>query len=102
MKKLFISQPMRGKTDEQILKEREIAIQKAKEQLGEDVEVIDSFFQDREEPDDVKRSGVYWLGKSLELLSTADVAYFAPGWEEARGCIIEYQCAREYDIMMIK
>lgn len=102
MKKLFISQPMRGKTDEEILKEREIAIQKAKEQLGEEVEVVDSFFQDREEPADVKRSGVYWLGKSLELLSTADVAYFAQGWEEARGCIIENQCAREYDIMMIE
>lgn len=102
MKKLFISQPMRGKTDEEILKERELAIQKAKEQLGEDVEVIDSFFQDREKPADVKRSGVYWLGKSLELLATADIAYFAPGWEEARGCIIENQCAREYDIMMIE
>lgn len=102
MKKLFISQPMRGKTDEEILKERQLAIQKAKEQLGEDVEVIDSFFQDREEPEDVKISGVYWLGKSLELLATADVAYFAPGWEKARGCIIENQCAREYDIMMIE
>lgn len=102
MKKLFISQPMRNKTDEQILKERELAIQKAKEILSEDVEVIDSFFQDREEPADVKRSGVYWLGKSLELLATADVAYFALGWEKARCCIIENQCAREYDIMMIE
>ena len=102
MKKLFISQPMRNKTDEEILKERELAIQKAKEQLGEDVEVIDSFFRDREKPADVKRSGVYWLGKSLELLSTADIAYFAHGWQEARGCIIENQCAREYDIMMIE
>ena len=30
MKKLFISQPMRGKTDEQILLERAKAIQKLK------------------------------------------------------------------------
>ena len=98
MKKLFISQPMRGKTDEQILKEREIAIQKAKEQLGEDVEVIDSFFQDA--PVDAKP--LWFLGESIKLLAEADVAYFAPGWEEARGCIIENQCAREYDIMMIE
>lgn len=102
MKKLFISQPMRNKTNEEILKERELAIQKAKEQLGEDVEVIDSFFQDREEPANVKRSGVYWLGRSLELLSTADVAYFAPGWEEARGCIIEHEVAKEYSIDRIE
>ena len=45
MKKLFISQPMRGKTDAEILAEREKAIASAERQLGEKVEVIDSFFQ---------------------------------------------------------
>ena len=45
MKKLFISQPMRGKTDEEILAEREKAIKSAEEMIGEPVEVIDSFFQ---------------------------------------------------------
>ena len=45
MKKLFISQPMKNKTDEEILAVREQAIKSAKELLGEEVEVIDSFFQ---------------------------------------------------------
>ena len=45
MKKLFISQPMKGKTDEEILAERSDAIQAAKDAVGEDVELIDSFFQ---------------------------------------------------------
>lgn len=45
MKKLFISQPMRGKTDEEILAVREKAIKSAEKQVGEPVEVIDSFFQ---------------------------------------------------------
>ena len=46
MKKLFISQPMKGKTDEEILKEREKAIASAKRNFVEDeeIEVIDSFF----------------------------------------------------------
>lgn len=44
MKKLFISQPMKGKTDDEILAEREKAIKSAERQLGEPVEVIDSFF----------------------------------------------------------
>ena len=44
MKKLFISQPMRGKTDAEILAEREKAVISAERQLGEKVEVIDSFF----------------------------------------------------------
>ena len=37
--RLFISQPMRGKTDEQILDERNYAISRAKKILGDDVEV---------------------------------------------------------------
>lgn len=102
MKKLFISQPMRGKSDDEILAVREQAIMSAENLLGEPVEVIESFFQDRKEPDDVKRSGVYWLGKSLELLSTADVVYFAKDWEEARGCKIENTCAIEYGITVIE
>lgn len=97
MKKLFISQPMNGKTDEEILKVREKAIKSAEEKLGEKVEVIDSFFQNA--PHDAKP--LWFLGKSLELLSNADVVYFAKGWEEARGCKIENMCAIEYGIDLI-
>lgn len=43
--KAFISQPMRDKTDEQILAERTRAIKAIKKQYGEDVVVLDSFFQ---------------------------------------------------------
>lgn len=98
MKKLFISQPMRGKTDEEILAVREKAIASAERHLGEKVEVIDSFFQNA--PAEAKP--LWFLGKSLELLSTADVAYFAPGWEDARGCRIENTCAIEYGITVIE
>lgn len=97
MKKLFISQPMRGKTDEEILAVREKAIASAERNLGEKVEVIDSFFQNA--PAEAKP--LWFLGKSLELLSTADVAYFAKGWEDARGCRIENTCAIEYGIDVI-
>lgn len=98
MKKLFISQPMKDKSDEEILAEREKAIKSAEELLGESVEVIDSFFQSA--PADARP--LWFLGKSLELLSTADVVYFAKGWEEARGCKIENTCAIEYGITVIE
>ena len=98
MKKLFILQPMRGKTDEEILAERKKAIESAERNLGEPVEVIDSFFQNA--PADARP--LWFLGKSLELLSTADIAYFAKGWEDARGCRIENQCAVEYGIEVIE
>ena len=98
MKKLFISQPMKGKTDEEILAERRKAIRSAERQLGEPIEVIDSFFQSA--PADAKP--LWFLGKSLELLAGADIAYFAKGWQEARGCKIENMCAIEYGIAVIE
>ncbi len=98
MKKLFISQPMRGKSDEEILAERQKAIETAEKVIGEPVEVIDSFFE--KAPVDAKP--LWFLGKSLELLADADVAYFASGWEDARGCKIEHTCAVEYDINRIE
>ena len=98
MKKLFISQPMRDKTNEEIIAERERAIESAKKHLGEDAEVIDSFFKDA--PHDAKP--LWYLAKSLELLSTADIAYFCKDWDKYRGCKIENTCAIEYGIDVIE
>jgi len=98
MKKLFISQPMKDKTNDEILAERSNAIQAAKDSLKDEIEVIDSFFQGA--PADAKP--LWYLGESLKLLATADVAYFAPGWGEARGCKIENTCAKEYGIPTIE
>ena len=73
-------------------------MKKAEKQVGEPVEVIDSFFQSAP----VGAKPLWFLGKSLELLSSADIAYFAKGWEEARGCKIENTCAVEYGITVIE
>lgn len=96
MKKLFISQPMKGKTKEEILAVRKRAIENAKVVMDDDVEVIESYFEDYN-PDD-GCVPLKYLSKSLELLADADIVYFAKGWESARGCRIEYQCATDYGI----
>ena len=96
--KLFISQPMKDKTNEEIKAERELIIAKAKERYGDNIEVIDSFFEDA--PHDARP--LWFLGKSLELLSTADVAYFAKDWDKYRGCKIENTCAIEYGIVVVE
>ena len=98
MKKLFISQPMKGKTNSEILAERKEAERLAKNALHEDVEIIDSFFKDA--PADA--NPLWFLGEALKLLSEADAAYFAEGWETARGCKIEHTCAQEYGIHIIE
>lgn len=97
MKRLFISQPMRGKTDEQVLAEREKAVQSAKEYLGEEVEEIDTFYTDF--PESTKP--LEYIARSIKDLATADIAYFAPGWNDFRGCKIEHMCAVEYGIQVI-
>ena len=97
MKKLFISQPMRGKTDEETLAERADAVQAARDALGEEVEVIDSFFGTSD-----MSHALEYLGESLKLLAKADIAYFAPGWRDARGCKIEHACADAYGIHHIE
>ena len=94
--KLFISQPMRDKTNKQIELERIRAINTAKSKLninGDDkIEVIQSFFKDA--PHDAKP--LWFLGKSFELLQTADVVFFVKGWNEYRGCKMENKAAHEY------
>lgn len=104
MKKLFISQLMRGKADEEILKERMALIAEAAELAGEQVlENIDSFFTDApKNKDNVVTEPVWWLGKSLLKLSEADVAIFGDNWQNSRGCIIEHEVCERYGIQILK
>lgn len=101
MIKIFISQPMKGKTDEEILSERNRAIKVIQETISkEDIEIIDSFLK-KEAPTRVNEP-LWHLGGSLMILSTADIAYFVKGWDEARGCKIEHECAVQYGLKTIE
>ena len=97
MVKLFISQPMRGLTDIEIRDARESAIKNAMSILGDDVEVVDSFFAEV----DMGKPLAY-LGESLKLMSGADFVYFAPGWKNARGCLVERMCCALYGISALE
>ena len=97
MKKVFISQPMNGKTNEQIYQERRELTQKLEQ---EGYNIIDSVLADS--PDEACRAPVYYLSQSILLLSKADCVYFMDGWEDARGCNIEYLIAKEYGIPILK
>lgn len=94
--KAFISQPMRGKTDDEIKVERQKMISALKEKCGDDVEILDSFFED------FNGNALAFLAKSIEVLSRADVAIFAAGWESARGCCIEHECAVQYGVKVLE
>lgn len=97
MIKIFISQPMNGKTNEEIEDKRNHIINRLTLQFArenEQIEIIDSFFKDA--PHNSKP--LWYLGESIKLMSEADIAFFCNGWHVARGCLIEHDCALEYDI----
>lgn len=90
--KAFISQPMSGLTDEQILAVRNKAVKTLE---ADGYEVIDSYITDEI---DTKVPGLAYLARSLSLMANANVVYFVKGFEKARGCRIEEACAKEYGI----
>lgn len=96
--KVFISQPMKDKTDEEIKTERNCLIDCVKKEYGDNVEVIDSYFEGA--PHDAKP--LWFLGESIKKLAEADVAVFAKNWEKARGCKIEHTCALEYGVEIVE
>ena len=97
--KVFISQPMADKTDEFIKEERNRMTERVKELYpDEGIEIIDSFFE--KAPHNAKP--LWFLSKSLQLMSDADVVVFAPGWDQYRGCRIENKCAHDYGYAVIE
>lgn len=104
MKKAMLSQPMAGKTDEEIIATRERAI-KALEARG--YEIVNTLFTDEwYSRENVEKRGVVqiplcFLAKSLENMSLCHAVYFCKGWEQARGCKIEHDAAVAYGLEII-
>ena len=94
--KVMISQPMKGKTGDEIKKERERVI-KGLEKLH--IEVVDTYFEDDVPNND--RAGIYLLSKSLLKMCEVDAIIFIGNWRQARGCIIEYEVACRYGVKVL-
>ena len=104
MKKIMISQPMNGLTEEQIINARNKFLEYAKK---ENFEVVNTYFQNEWYSNESMSSrGVIqiplcFLAKSIENMSLCHKAYFAKGWENARGCKIEHEVALQYGMEII-
>lgn len=104
MQKVMLSQPMAGKTEEEIIQTREKAIQVLKNQ---GFEIVNTLFTDEwYSKEAMTERGVVqiplcFLAKSLENMSLCHVAYFCKGWENARGCRIEHEAAKAYGLKII-
>lgn len=102
--KAMLSQPMAGKTEEEIIATRERAIAVLKER---GYEIINTLFADEwYSQEAMKERGVEniplcFLAKSLENMSLCHAAYFCKGWENARGCRLEHAAAKAYGMTII-
>ena len=88
--KIMISQPMKGKTNEQIREERAELVKRLQK---EGIEVVDTVFENAPADEDV---AIYMLSQSIRYIGKVDAVYFMKGWEKARGCKIEHEVAVEY------
>lgn len=104
MKKAMLSQPMGGKTDEEIITTRERAVSTLE---ARGYEIVNTLFTDEwYNHENMEARGVVqiplcFLAKSLESMSLCHAAYFCKGWENARGCRIEHEAAKAYGLEII-
>lgn len=96
MKKLFVSVPMKGRTEDEI--KASIAKMKriAEAYEGEELELIDSYIEDT--PPACSKRAVWYLGKSLEKLATADLFIGIVSDWNWPGCITEASVAKANNI----
>ena len=106
-KNIFISQPMTGKSEEEILATRQKEIDKIHQLFdadGVEINIIASYIDDatrkhfKEHVSDDINWDIFWLSQSLERLAMADMIWLCDGWEYSNGCNIELECATRYGV----
>ena len=109
-KNIFISQPMTGKSEEEILTTRQREIDKIHQLFdadGEQVNIIASYIDDatrkhfQEHMGDAINWDIYWLSQSLQKLAMADMIWLCDGWKHSKGCNIEHECAIQYGLDIV-
>ena len=103
MKKVFISVPMKDRTKENIEKSIEKIKQYAKLVIDDELEFVNTEVQE-EAPYETQKQAVWYLGKSLEILSTCDIIMVPSkyGWYSFNGCEIEKEVSEKYGICVIE
>lgn len=102
MIKVFISQPMKGKSEEEILLTRKLLTRLIQGKLSGWCEIIDSYFEDYPEAKGHKNIALKYLAKSIDKLADADLFLQLKDYDAGsqRGCMIELECAREYGLLI--
>lgn len=99
-KKAMLSQPMGGRTEQEIIATRNRAVAEL-ERRG--YEVVNTYFHGAFESNmNTINKPLYCLGKSILCMAVCDTVYFCHGWQNARGCRIEHDAAVAYGLEVIE
>lgn len=98
MTKIFISVGMRGRQEEDVIRDICRACQNINTRFGMDVEIVDNW--DCQGPDDAGR--LWYLGEAIKKLGDCDVCYFVKNWQKHKGCKAEYEICKLYGIEIIE
>lgn len=94
--KLYISQPMRGREYDDIIRERKQLIADAAVALQtDDIRSLETLHRN------AKTKPLAMLGRSVEQMAEADAIVFARDWRDARGCRCERMIAAEYGLRIL-
>ena len=96
MKKLFVSVPMKGRTEEEIKESINKMHRIAEAYEDEKLELIDSYVA--ESPPASCSQSVWYLSKSIEKLAEADIFIGIRDTASWAGCRIEADVAKAYNI----
>nr|DAR07582.1 MAG TPA: deoxyribosyltransferase [Caudoviricetes sp.] len=98
MKKLFISCPMKNRTKENIQMTFERLHKIAEAVFNESLEVIPTYIEDN--PPSCRTEGLWFLGKSIELLAQADyfIGICGDNAFQYNGCTVEIDAAKLYGV----
>lgn len=105
---IFISQPMNGLSDEELFIQRRAA----ESRIYKYVHILPDNWPNKVATDrdicflhniweETYSHRLQYLGRSISLMSAANLIVFATGWEKARGCCVEQLTAKLYEIPML-
>ncbi len=101
MPKLFVSLPMRGRTEEAVREEMAELHDICNNEYQTEFELIKNF-EHENLPSDISNESIWYLGKSIVNLSEADLVIFSANWRNAHGCIVEHMICALYDIPYVE
>ena len=91
MKRIFLSLGFSGRTEKDIIEDINFAKTLLVSHYDEELEIIHNY-------DYNGNNRVECLGEAIKKLSTCDIVCFINNWRNHKGCVIEKEICKAYDI----